>query len=107
MLSFFRLLVWANIWFIIWLVFTPFRKGRQNCLTYAIEKWDKEDGYLVLRWAKNSKSKLSQWPHFLWLDGKHHVHLEHIDSDDNNEKRIIPKCWFEPNVIYGDPKDSN
>ncbi len=37
----------------------PLRWG--NCLFYALRKWAREGGYLVIR-----KSHHGWWPHFLW-----------------------------------------
>jgi len=53
MWSFIKLGGWVILWSIAWFFVLPFRKGRHNCLTWAVEKWDTEGGYLVIRWCRS------------------------------------------------------
>lgn len=101
MASYVRLVVWATIWLILWLVITPIRRKRHNCITYAIDRWDNDGGYLVIRWCRNSKLKWLRWPHFSYLAPEHHIHLEHAQSS-NTDPRIVPQFWFDPIVKHGD-----
>ena len=106
MWSYFKLTWWACFWFVLWIIFAPIRKGRDNCLTYALEKWDKEGGYLVIRWCRSNKVKWLRWPHFMWLDDKYQRFVEHaVPSKDEFELKYVPKPWFDPVVRKGDPKD--
>lgn len=106
MWSYAKLTLWAVTWLILWVVFKPVQKGRQNCLTYALKKWDKEGGYFVIRWCRSSKYNWLIWPHFLWLDEKYGRYLEHaVPIDDNHTKQPVPSPWFKEKVKQGDRKD--
>lgn len=103
MWSYFKLIAWGVAWFVAWAVTFPWRRGRENCLTWAVNKWDKEGGYLVIRWCRHNKFPFVKWPHFLWLEEKHHNHLEHvIPKEGIGEYHILPNPWFEPEHKKGD-----
>lgn len=105
MWSYAKFVFWVLIWIPVWCVTVPFRGNKDNCANYAVTKWDKEGGYLVIRWCRSNKVKWVQWPHFLWLDAKYHRRLEHIIPKDQKhmDKHTIPSPWFEPRVVHGDP----
>lgn len=86
---------------------TPFRKGRDNCLSWAIEKWEKEGGYLAIRWCRQNKTSWLVWPHFLWIPEDEHDNMRQAipNNDKDNEDRLIPKIWFYPRIVKGDYKD--
>lgn len=110
MWSYFKLIGWGTFWFIIWAATFPWRNGRENCLTWAVDKWDKQGGYLVIRWCRYNKQPWIKWPHFLWLDDKYHHYLEHIIPQEEletgeSELRTVPKMWFDPVNIVSDPDD--
>ena len=106
MWSYFKLTMWAIIWLVLWFIFLPVRKGRQNCLTYALEKWDTEGGYLVIRWCRSNKVTWFKWPHFMWLDGKYQRYVEHaVPYKDEYVEKFMPEPWFEPKIRKGDPPD--
>lgn len=106
MLNLLRLTLWLIVWIIAWIVATPFRKkGYDNCITHALKKWDENpDGYIVIRWCRNNKTRALRWPHMLWLDPNDHEKLEHAVSK-KFIKRTLPQIWFEPVIVHSDPKD--
>lgn len=107
MWSYFKLIAWGAFWFVAWAITFPWRHGRENCLTWAVDKWNNDGGYLVIRWCRHNKYPWIKWPHFLWLDEKYHVYLEHIiPQEDLGERHIIPKPWFTPVNRVGDPEDN-
>ena len=107
MLSYFRLAVWTVFWLVAWPVTLPFKKpGQHNCLTWALRQIDKNDGYLVIRWCRSSAISWLRWPHFLYLEAKHHEHLHHfVPKTDEHTKKLIPDPWFTGYIKDGDPKD--
>lgn len=92
---------WGLVFFILYIPLLVTRKNRDNCLTWALRKWDHEGGYLVIRWARSNRSRWILWPHFLWLHPEKHHHLEHVISE-KEEEHLIPEVWFEPVHIKGD-----
>ncbi|MGI0075865.1 MAG: hypothetical protein ACREAU_00485 [Nitrosopumilaceae archaeon] len=92
----------------MWPFARPFKGKKSNCLLWAWDKFDNEGGYLVIRWCRINKYSKIKWPHFLWLDEKHHKLLEHytpirgLGSPINRE--CIPQLWFNGRVIKGDYK---
>ncbi len=106
MWSFFKLVMWGWLWFVAWIITLPFKKSNQdNCLTYALKKWD-EGGYLVIRWCRSNKHSWIRWPHFLWLDQRFDRVLEHyVPKEAEDIERTIPKPWFDGRIVYNDPED--
>lgn len=105
MYSYFKLTVWAVVWLIIWFVVLPLRRGRENCLTYAVQRWDKEGGYLVIRWCRSNKSRWLVWPHFLWIDSKYHRFMEHaVPVEKEHDEKLVPAPWFAPKIKHGDKR---
>ena len=106
MLQYWKLVVWSQIWYWIWLLGQYIKpEGKENCLTWALNHWD-DDHYLVLRWARSSKSKRFPHPHFLLLPKKHHHLLIHyVPKEKTEEKRYFPKIWFDGRIKRGDPED--
>jgi len=108
MLSLVRLLVWGALWVVAWIATTLVRTLQKrprmdNCLTWAIRKWDRDGGYLVIRWCRSAKYSWMRWPHFLWLSSDDHLHLRHLmPKQDDQHTRIVPKMWFEGKVRVGD-----
>jgi hypothetical protein len=72
-------------------------------MTWAVNKFDTEGGYLVIRWCRSSRHSI-KWPHFLWLPADKHQYLQHVVPKDSDvmEKRFIPSPWFEPQKLQGD-----
>lgn len=107
MWNFFKLVMWGWLWFVVWAITLPLKKENDdNCLTYAVRKWEKEDGYLVIRWCRSNKVKWIRWPHFLWLDQSFDRVLEHyVPKEDEDVERTVPKPWFTGRVVYNDPED--
>ena len=104
MWSFFKMIVWGILWFLLGLVFIMIRKTNEdNCLTWAMREMDEKGGYLVIRWARSARWRWLKWPHFLWLDDKHEQHLRHfIPHDKDNADRYFPKPWFKGYIKLGD-----
>jgi hypothetical protein len=105
--SLLKLLFWGLLWIVIGTITSPFKKkGHENCLTWAMKKWEQEDGYLVIRWCRSSNHNF-KWPHFLWLPLDKHQDLQHVvPSIDNPQKKSIPEPWFDPKHLQGDALDS-
>ena len=95
MWSFIKLGFWTVMWSVAWFFVLPFRKGRDNCLTWAVRKWDEEDGYLVIRWCVSNKQQWIKWPHFMWMDKKHWKNVEHLIPTKEEERHLLPKPWFD------------
>lgn len=105
MWSYAKLTIWACLWFLLWILLIPIRKGRQNCLTYALERWDKEGGYLCIRWCRSNKFRLIKWPHFMYLEQKYHKYIVHaVPNEDIQE--CIPTPWFKPKIKIGDKPET-
>lgn len=104
MWSYAKLTFWAFAWIVLWIVFLPFRRGRDNCLTWAIDKWDNDGGYLVIRWCRTSKYKWFTWPHFMWIsDEVGQKYVQHlIPPPDHCRMRAVPCPWFDGEVVTGD-----
>lgn len=105
MWSYFKLILWGCIWFWFWLFSLPFRKGRDNCLTWAQRQHDTRGGYLTIRWSRNTKGPLS-WPHFGWISDEHHDKIVHYVPKVDRLK-YIPDMWFEGHVKEGDEDEGN
>lgn len=105
MWSYCKIIIWGVIWLLVWIICTPFRHKRDNCLTWAIEKWEQEGGYLVIRWCRTGK--FIAWPHFLWLPEQKHRHLQHAIpvEEEDDDLRTVPKVWFNCRLIQGDPEN--
>ena len=107
------MLMWGLGWYWIWFWTWPFRRGRHNCLTWAVDKWNNDDGYLVIRWSRRHRHDFFRHPHFLWLDKEHHTLLEHVipppeemvNEDGSKKTHVIPRPWFDPQHTIGDPED--
>lgn len=113
MLSFVRLIVWGILWIPVWAMTTILRKVRgrprlDNCLTWALRRWEDDGGYLVIRWARSSSVHWLRWPHFMWLSEDDHHKIRHLvprDEEEYNAMRVLPDLWFEGRVQTGDDDD--
>lgn len=100
------ILGWGFVWLIVWLLSLPFKKKRENCLTWALYKWNTEGGYITIRWCRSNLISWVKWPHFLWLPEDKSEHLQHIIPVPEDEQfSYIPKPWFKARQIHGDPHD--
>lgn len=108
MWSFIKVLFWGIAMLFTWPPIALFRhvckKPRMdNCFTFAIRKWQDEEGYLVIRWCRSNTISWLRWPHFLWLDPKYHENLIHfIPKRENQDDRAFPKPFFNGKVQKGD-----
>lgn len=66
-----------------------------NCLCWALAKWKRYGGYIVMR-----KSNYGWFPHFLWLS-KDRTQLESFVPDDPRHK-VLPPPVFRGHVKEGD-----
>lgn len=106
MWSYFKITIWAVLWLLIWIFIAPFRKKRDNCLTWAMKKYDNEGGYLVIRWCRTNRVRWIKWPHFLWMDAKHHDKLEHcIPTKNEHSEKTFPNPWFDSYIKKGDKEE--
>ena len=108
MWSFTKLVGWGVILLIFWPIITFYRFCRKkprvdNCVTWAVREWDKKpESYLVIRWCRSSRTHL-KWPHFMWMDAKHHNQVEHFLPDvDQQDTKFIPDLFFHGHVVSGD-----
>lgn len=112
MWSFIKLMVWGLVWTPAWVLTTIIRhiakKPRlDNCLSWALRRWDEEGGYLVIRWCRSSKIGWFRWPHFLWLPIDKHEELRHfIPRSEDQEMQFFPDAWFEGKIQRGDSEDN-
>ena len=110
---FIRLVLWGIIWLPFWLIveifrFVHHRPRIDNCLSWSARRWQKQGGYLVVRWSRSNKIPFIQWPHFLWLDEQHHDKLKlFVPLDDNMGDHYLPDLWFKGKVRTGDPDDKS
>ena len=105
MWSYFKITIWAILWLLTWIFIAPWRGNKDNCLTWAMDKYDREGGYLVIRWCRTSKWKWLKWPHFLWLAEEDHHRLIHcIPKENEHTEKRIPHPWFEGKIKHGDDK---
>lgn len=107
MFEYWRLVVWSQIWFWIWLFTQAIKpKCKENCLTWALKKWASDDYYLVIRWCRSSRFRHLRWPHFLLLPAKHHKYLIHfVPKEKVDEKTYLPSLWFDGKLKRGDPPE--
>lgn len=111
MRSLIRLVFWGLLWIPAWFITNLIRhltkKPRlDNCLTWAVRKWESDGGYLVIRWARSAKYRWMRWPHFLWLPEDKHQDVKHfLPKVDDQHMKLIPNAWFEGKIQTGDPPD--
>ncbi len=106
-----RLVFWGTLWLVAWIATTIVRgltkqPRLDNCLTWALRRWDEKGGYLVVRWCRSSTFHWMRWPHFLWLPEEKHQELRHfLPRDDDGSPDLWPDPWFEGYVQTGDDED--
>jgi hypothetical protein len=108
MLSFIKLLVWGILWLPAWVVAKTAqqlqkRQSRDNCLSWALRKWNTHGGYLVIRWCRSNRVAWIKWPHFLWLPPDFHADLRHYVPRDEADRHVLPSPLFVGRVQQGDP----
>lgn len=105
MWSYIKIILWEIAFAPIWFITYPFRGKRDNCLMWALDKWDNEGGYIAIRWCRHSKYRWIRWPHFLWLPDEYGKYLQHI-VPENEEEHRVPHPWFDPVLKHGDDNDT-
>ena len=106
MWSYIKFMMWAMLWIPIWCVTRPFKGRKDNCLNWAINQWDKEGGYLVIRWCRHNKWSWINWPHFMWMSDEFHANIRHIiPIEESGDRHSIPCPWFKYEERHGDKKD--
>ena len=106
MWSLFKLNLWACVWMIVWIIVKPFMKNKHNCLTWAIQQWDRHGGYLALRWGRTARFKWLVWPHFMWIPPYHHDIVQHyIPLKDPDTVKVLPAPYFKGRAVIGDRED--
>lgn len=76
---------------------------KTNCLIFALKKWFKHGGYLIIR-----KSNHGYFPHFLWSKDLKNAHVEHyvpIDPKRTLLRVLLHKILFEGYIKTHDRKD--
>ena len=97
MKSLMSLIFWGTVFLIVWAVTWPLKGNKTNCFVWAVNQWEKEGGYLVIRWCQaDTKFK---WPHFLWLANER-SNLVHVYPEEDKENEH--QWWFHPKVIERD-----
>lgn len=66
-----------------------------NCLIWALWRWFRDGGYLIVR-----KSRYGWWPHFLW--SRDLLMIEQFVPRIPNHHRRIPPLLFDGYVKLGD-----
>jgi hypothetical protein len=66
-----------------------------NCLVYALRKWFRHGGYLIIR-----KSRWGWFPHFLWSPAAPPEAEQYIPV--NPKRRLLPPLIFRGHVKRGD-----
>ena len=100
---YFRLTVWACIWLVAWTVTYPFRRGRDNCLTWSLRQIKENGGYLVVRWSVSKRlPAVLLHPHFGWLPTDDHDAAYHYVPKEGTNEGLIPRLWFDGVVEKGD-----
>jgi hypothetical protein len=102
--TFFKILVWGLAWYPVWVITLAVKGNKNNCLLWALDKFDNEGGYIVIRWSRSNSVPFIKWPHFLWLPEEHHIHLQHIVPNGDTETHKLPSPWFVPEHRTGDNK---
>ena len=111
MLSFLKLVLWGLVWAPAWgftVMARYFKKSPRldNCLTWALRRWEEEGGYLCIRWCRSNRIEKINWPHFLWLPPDKHQELRHfVPLSEDQGPRFLPDAWFEGKVQKGDDED--
>lgn len=111
MQSLLRLIFWGALWLMAWGFTTLLRRLTRkprldNCLTWALRRWDSDDGYLVIRWCRSAQFRWMRWPHFLWLPLHANSELCHfLPRDDNDDLHVLPAPWFEGKIVKGDSSE--
>lgn len=65
---------------------TKYYGRMNNCLFFALSRWFKRGGYLVIR-----RSRMGLFPHFLWA--KSLGEIEHFVPNDKRYKAIPPPLF--------------
>ena len=105
MRTLFKLIFWFTMWIPTYAITVWFKKkGQENCMTWAVDKFENEGGYLVVRWCRSARHDWLRWPHFLYLPADQHHVLQHVIPVDCSrlEKKHIPEPWFDPQRVQGD-----
>lgn len=72
-------------------------------MTWAIDKFEREGGYIAIRWCRSSKYDWFRWPHFMWIAPEDHHVLQHVvPVNDTTQKKRVPDPWFDPKQLRGD-----
>lgn len=67
---------------------------RSNCFFYALTKWRKFGGYLVIR-----RSHHGWWPHFIWCKDLKDAQIEHYaPKREGRENPYIKKFFFDGEI---------
>lgn len=100
---YFRLTVWACIWLVAWTVTFPFRRGRDNCLTWAMRQIEENGGYLVIRLSDTDRvPSVLRHPHFGWMPLENEEDAYHYVPKKGTNEKAIPAIWFDGVVEKGD-----
>lgn len=73
-----------------------------NCLFFALNRWFKNGGYLVIR-----KSRHGFFPHFIWCKDLKDAEIEHfVPTDPKNVviKALVHKLFFKGYIKKDDNK---
>lgn len=65
---------------------------RSNCLVFALSRWIKNGGYIVVR-----KSHMGPFPHFIWCRDLRDAEIEHFQpiAPRQGVRAAFHKLWFD------------
>lgn len=70
-----------------------------NCLVYALRRWIRDGGYLIVR-----RSRWGWWPHFLWAPTLGDLEVEQY-APRQSQRRLCPPLLFRGRVKVGTDDD--
>jgi hypothetical protein len=70
-----------------------------NCLFFALSRWNKKGGYLIIR-----RSRFGWWWHFLWAEKLDGIEtLEHyVPNEEKLKVEVVSKVLFKGHVSNKD-----
>lgn len=71
--------------------------GYSNCLFFALSRFLKRGGYLLIR-----RSRWGWWPHFLWAESLDPPRIEHFSPLGGGRPRLFPPVVFKGQILTHD-----
>lgn len=77
---------------------------RSNCLIFALGRFFRRGGYLIVRASRMNRLPWLQWPHFLWAQSLEDLIVEQYVPEDARPK-WLPPILFRGRVKVGPDKE--